>query len=581
MKLNKTPFVVSLPKKSSPELEEVLEPVSSPHEHDVLCGRGGLTNHHLGNAWYRQLVRSNRELYRNSQKHTKLLIAKAIVNHVQEQNPPGRFLEIDKKTGLWIPVSFKRAVEKTSQALREKDRENEGVIDAKVLMKMEEIAEEEEEEEENIDQICNEGETLEKPDELQPIELNSSSSWFWRREKKAKLETSIDQEDPLPLLSEPITKRASSIFQFLLQSKLTDEKTSATTVTNDLLNNSQHGNLEKDHDQRYEPSPAEFQQLNIQRNIQDITVETMNAATAIGANQSPQAFSGFQHRQVSARAREGDDMEAPILSRLKSQVSDWLQSFFPVNEDLQRHQLQQILPPTQGLGHSNSMIDSHVQYVRQSYQHHTRVQEQISNQNFQVNQQESGQGTQSQLQQNPMKNRMYQHLMMMHQSIFNLEHQIVSNQNGKSILTLRQLQQQMQELSKSLVSPSMDAPSQHQIGLFSTWNQHVSQSRPGMIQHGVYPDRGVEDMRRSLKRGSLEMNTYESPARGDIVDISTSERNHSGLLMPPPSNHYDCMGEGIGKGESSSSSSHTIAAGNFEPAFGVRASGTLFLEDED
>jgi hypothetical protein len=88
---------------------------------DVLCGRGGLSNHHPGNEWYRRLVRSNRPLYRACPKHTKLLVSKAIVQAVEQQK--GRFLERNRKTGFWYPVSYKKAVDKTSQGLREKDAE--------------------------------------------------------------------------------------------------------------------------------------------------------------------------------------------------------------------------------------------------------------------------------------------------------------------------------------------------------------------------------------------------------------------------------------------------------------------------
>jgi hypothetical protein len=50
------------------------------------------------------------------------LVSKAIVQAVQQQNPPGRFLEITKQdNGLWKQIPYKRAVDKTSQALREKE----------------------------------------------------------------------------------------------------------------------------------------------------------------------------------------------------------------------------------------------------------------------------------------------------------------------------------------------------------------------------------------------------------------------------------------------------------------------------
>ena len=67
-------------------------------------------------------MRSNRALYRSCPKHTKLLVSKAIVQAVQQQDPPGRFLEMSKKdNGLWRPIPYKRAVDKTSQALRERE----------------------------------------------------------------------------------------------------------------------------------------------------------------------------------------------------------------------------------------------------------------------------------------------------------------------------------------------------------------------------------------------------------------------------------------------------------------------------
>ena len=49
------------------------------------------------------------------------MVAKAIVRAVNEQNPPGRFLElVDKNRGIWKEVHYKKAVDKSSQALREK-----------------------------------------------------------------------------------------------------------------------------------------------------------------------------------------------------------------------------------------------------------------------------------------------------------------------------------------------------------------------------------------------------------------------------------------------------------------------------
>ena len=98
--------------------------IATPHAHDVLSGRGGLTNQHCGNEWYRRLIRSNRWMYLQCRKHTKLMVAKAMVQAVHQRSPPGRFLEMaDKENGLWHEISYKRAVDKSSQALREKIEE--------------------------------------------------------------------------------------------------------------------------------------------------------------------------------------------------------------------------------------------------------------------------------------------------------------------------------------------------------------------------------------------------------------------------------------------------------------------------
>jgi hypothetical protein len=96
-----------------------LHDVVNPHPHDVLCGRGGATNSHIGNSHWRTLVTTNKELYVTLPKRQKQLLSKSIVHAVRSQNPPGRFLQKDFSTGLWFDVGDVKAQEKTSQALRE------------------------------------------------------------------------------------------------------------------------------------------------------------------------------------------------------------------------------------------------------------------------------------------------------------------------------------------------------------------------------------------------------------------------------------------------------------------------------
>lgn len=96
-----------------------LKDIPEPHNHDVLCGRGGGTNNHIGNSHWRMLVAANKQLYITLPKRQKMLLSRSIVNAVRSQNPPGRFLQKDSKTNKWFDVGDQRAQEKTSQALRE------------------------------------------------------------------------------------------------------------------------------------------------------------------------------------------------------------------------------------------------------------------------------------------------------------------------------------------------------------------------------------------------------------------------------------------------------------------------------
>jgi hypothetical protein len=103
-------------------------------ENDVLCGRGGLTNHHTGNIKFRQLVRLMQPAYLLACKRNKAKIAKLIVDTIRTKFlPPGRFLRRQDssslnysginneqlKRGIWVDIGDTKAREKTSQALRE------------------------------------------------------------------------------------------------------------------------------------------------------------------------------------------------------------------------------------------------------------------------------------------------------------------------------------------------------------------------------------------------------------------------------------------------------------------------------
>ena len=95
---------------------------SDINENDVLCGRGGLTNQHVGNKKFRALVKQLQEKYITRKKHEKTLLSQAVVAVVRGSSPAGRFLKQDVQTGMWYDIGDDMATEKTSQAFREKSK---------------------------------------------------------------------------------------------------------------------------------------------------------------------------------------------------------------------------------------------------------------------------------------------------------------------------------------------------------------------------------------------------------------------------------------------------------------------------
>lgn len=87
-------------------------------ELDVLCGRGGKSNHHSGNKKYRQVISEMKMMYRQTEaKALKTDLSRAIVDHVCSYG--GRFVRKDERAGRYYLLSKSEARKKTSQALRE------------------------------------------------------------------------------------------------------------------------------------------------------------------------------------------------------------------------------------------------------------------------------------------------------------------------------------------------------------------------------------------------------------------------------------------------------------------------------
>jgi hypothetical protein len=91
-----------------------------PTDNDVLCGRGGGINRHCGNVIYRRVVEYNKNVYKGVPKRYRQLVSQSIVQAIL--NAGGRFLQ-QAKGDSWKEIHFRRAVQKTSQALRERSDE--------------------------------------------------------------------------------------------------------------------------------------------------------------------------------------------------------------------------------------------------------------------------------------------------------------------------------------------------------------------------------------------------------------------------------------------------------------------------
>ncbi|KAL3943848.1 MAG: hypothetical protein SGBAC_002099 [Bacillariaceae sp.] len=101
-------------------VEEIkLSNIHEPHENDVLMGRGGKNNQHVGNEQLRTFARGRSTNYQNASKKGKSSISRELVRIVRDLQPPGRFLRKNPETNKWEDVGNDVAREKTSQVLRD------------------------------------------------------------------------------------------------------------------------------------------------------------------------------------------------------------------------------------------------------------------------------------------------------------------------------------------------------------------------------------------------------------------------------------------------------------------------------
>lgn len=70
--------------------ESGLKVVYEPNQNDILMGRGGKNNQHVGNEQLREIARARCSAYQAASKKGKSIISRDIVRCVREMVPPGR-----------------------------------------------------------------------------------------------------------------------------------------------------------------------------------------------------------------------------------------------------------------------------------------------------------------------------------------------------------------------------------------------------------------------------------------------------------------------------------------------------------
>ena len=93
--------------------------IIEPRDNDVLYGRGFAISNHPGNQRYRSLVCTLKSEYDIAPKVLKGVYSNRIVQSVYNLDPPGRFLRMNRSSGLWEEVDEDNACDKARQALRD------------------------------------------------------------------------------------------------------------------------------------------------------------------------------------------------------------------------------------------------------------------------------------------------------------------------------------------------------------------------------------------------------------------------------------------------------------------------------
>ena len=289
-------------------------------------------------------MRSNKELYSQCPKHTKLLVSQAVVNAVLDQDPPGRFLEHTSDNQYRV-ISYARSLRKASQSLREKSGKNE----AQTTKEIPEILSPEE-----IEIL---GEKRLSGHKVKSRHQTSSSSShaglggivesFEPDAKRVKKEPPcIPEDDVAPLPIDTLETRQTSVFKFLSGStilgKLSPARASTALAS---LRRSTPSDVVSITTTQSIPMSMTRGNTHVRNGANDFEPLPLDSGNDLDIAQAKQAvniLNGLRgHGEIEASTEGADNfhpdavlsvasaLATPANMGLKAQVSDWLNSFLP------------------------------------------------------------------------------------------------------------------------------------------------------------------------------------------------------------------------------------------------------------
>ena len=118
--IQKKPSAKRPRRKAAPAAISLKDAKSKLGTNDVVMGRGGLSNNHVGNQTFLKLTKTLKPEYARLPKEEKTDVSRRLLKIVQDRG--GKFLAKDAASGLFYEVDDKIARRKCSQALREESK---------------------------------------------------------------------------------------------------------------------------------------------------------------------------------------------------------------------------------------------------------------------------------------------------------------------------------------------------------------------------------------------------------------------------------------------------------------------------